>query len=289
MVKSSCNEIHLSESSKKIWNNVIIFIQFLDDNDKTSISSFFVGTNTICECTNGCSILGYKMNFYTNTLDTIDKSLTVECIEKARTHIDKLIGMEYIHGDIKFSNVLMNDDVDSVVLTDFDGVYNIKGNNKDCIFITPLYVNFAYLNHRLNKDGRIDIDKLMNLVFTPYASDKAELYKTQVKTIIKVIIGDTELNNYFNYNKENLIKYSDLYSLGMCCIMNDNEDIKALGFDYLSEALPIPPQEGKGKGKDIQRGGSLKVIPVLSEDLKQFINDNKNKKMELTLETLKDK
>ena len=287
MVKSSCNEIHLSESSKKIWNNVIIFIQFLDDNDKTSISSFFVGTNTICECTNGCSILGYKMNFYTNTLDTIDKS-HVECIEKARTHIDKLIGMEYIHGDIKFSNVLMNDDVDSVVLTDFDGVYNIKGNNKDCIFITPLYVNFAYLNHRLNKDGRIDIDKLMNLVFTPYASDKAELYKTQVKTIIKVIIGDTELNSYFNNHKENLIKYSDLYSLGMCCIMNDNAEIKALGFAYLREAL-IPPQEGKGKGKDIQRGGSLKVIPVLSEDLKQFINDNKNKKMELTLETLKDK
>ena len=183
----------------------------------------------------------------------------------------------------------MNDDVDSVVLTDFDGVYNIKGNNKDCIFITPLYVNFAYLNHRLNEDGLIDIDKLMNLVFTPYASDKAELYKTQVKTIITVIIGDTELNNYFNYNKENLIKYSDLYSLGMCCIMNDNEDIKALGFDYLSEALPIPPQEGKGKGKDIQRGGSLKDIPALSEDLKHFINDNKNKKMELTLETLKDK
>ena len=265
--------------NKKIWDNVINFFKDIDETIRKSTS--FIATTYPSISIQRHPLekkYGYMMNYYEYTLDTV-QDIDIKCIMQTKTHIMALLEKNYIHGDIKFSNVLLNKN--DVFLTDFDGVYKYKDDQiNDILFITPLYVNYAYLNHRFHEiyknkseDIDIDIDKLMTFIFSPYNDNASDLYKTFIKQTIMSIIGlDTvdAMNTYFNQNKKHLIKYADLYSLGICCITNKNKDVKELGYDYLKEALIPPDVLLPPKG-----GGDLPEIP---SDILNFIDNYKDQK-----------
>lgn len=160
----------------------------------------------------------------------------------------------FIHGDLKLDNILVNNDYSRAYLGDLDGIFMYNEDTLNKLTLSSCNINMSknichpiYIWFVLQK-GTFDTRNINSQInfFDKIKEDDADsaFYKYR-DLVVKTMIDNLKKSDDIESRRMILwhLKYVDLYSLSMSCILtgiaNRNCDFIDLGNNYISECAGI--------------------------------------------------